>query len=171
MSSVLDTLEVVFSADAGPLTVSLKQVDAQLLGLRGTAALAGTGLQNMAVTGLAAMNLLSAGAYSAGSQAGAAFARGIAGAQSAVTQAASQLAAAASAALGQVSGVSIPVSVGSAGAVSATRFNTSSLGSGSSSSGGNITMPLVVDSVKLGEVVVNSISQAGNISGKKLLEI
>lgn len=171
MSNVLDTLEVVFSADVGPLAVSLKQVDAQLLGLRSTAALASVSLQSMAAVGLSAMNALSSGAYSAGAQAGAAFARGISGAQSAVAQAAAGLAAAASAALQRVGSVNIPVSVSSTGTVASAKTGASASGGKSGGSSGNVTMPLVVDSVKLGEVVVRSIAQAGNISGKKILEI
>lgn len=169
MSSVLDTLEVVFSADMTGLSAGLMQLSQQLLSLRNSGDAAISKLNSVGSSlnfGLAQALPV---AQQAGLAIGNALAGGIAGSQSVVDQAASALVASAQAILSRLSGLSVKVS-GSVTGVSG--FSTSTLSGGSSGTKSvNVTVPINVDGVKLGEACVKSVNKLGGMTGNAAMRI
>ena len=103
MSGTLDTLQIVFTAEAGPLTSQLEQITRQLGNVNVASETAQTGLRGLAGAMQGSFSALSDRAYTAGAAAGRALANGLRSQSGAVISAAEHLAQGASAALRKVS--------------------------------------------------------------------
>ena len=121
---------------------------------------------------------LSDRAYAAGAAAGRALANGLRSQSGAVTSAAEHLAQGASAALRKVSsggGSGGSSRGGGGGSGTVTRFSTAVMSaSGGGTSGGgraNITVPINVDGVRLGEACIRGIERVSDITGRSVLSI
>ena len=178
MSGTLDTLQIVFTAEAGPLTSQLEQITRQLGNVNVASETAQTGLRGLAGAMQGSFSALSDRAYAAGAAAGRALANGLRSQSGAVTSAAEHLAQGASAALRKVSsggngGGSSRGGGGGSGTV--TRFSTAVMSaSGGGTSGGgstNITVPINVDGVRLGEACIRGIERVSDITGRSVLSI
>ena len=178
MSGTLDTLQIVFSAEAGPLTSQLEHITRQLGNVNVASETAQTGLRGLAGAMQGSFSALSDRAYAAGAAAGRALANGLRSQSGAVTSAAEHLAQGASAALRKVSsggngGGSSRGGGGGSGTV--TRFSTAVMSaSGGGTSGGgstNITVPINVDGVRLGEACIRGIERVSDITGRSVLSI
>ena len=178
MSGTLDTLQIVFTAEAGPLTSQLEQIPRQLGNVNVASETAQTGLRGLAGAMQGSFSALSDRAYAAGAAAGRALANGLRSQSGAVTSAAEHLAQGASAALRKVSsggngGGSSRGGGGGSGTV--TRFSTAVMSaSGGGTSGGgstNITVPINVDGVRLGEACIRGIERVSDITGRSVLSI
>ena len=99
MSGTLDTLQIVFTAEAGPLTSQLEHITRQLGNVNVASETAQTGLRGLAGAMQGSFSALSDRAYAAGAAAGRALANGLRSQSGAVTSAAEHLAQGASAAL------------------------------------------------------------------------
>ena len=137
-----------------------------------------TGLRGLAGAMQGSFSALSDRAYAAGAAAGRALANGLRSQSGAVTSAAEHLAQGASAALRKVSsggngGGSSRGGGGGSGTV--TRFSTAVMSaSGGGTSGGgstNITVPINVDGVRLGEACIRGIERVSDITGRSVLSI
>ena len=178
MSGTLDTLQIVFTAEAGPLTSQLEHITRQLGNVNVASETAQTGLRRLAGAMQGSFSALSDRAYAAGAAAGRALANGLRSQSGAVTSAAEHLAQGASAALRKVSsggngGGSSRGGGGGSGTV--TRFSTAVMSaSGGGTSGGgstNITVPINVDGVRLGEACIRGIERVSDITGRSVLSI
>lgn len=178
MSGTLDTLQIVFTAEAGPLTSQLEHITRQLGNVNVASETAQTGLRGLAGAMQGSFSALSDRAYAAGAAAGRALANGLRSQSGAVTSAAEHLAQGASAALRKVSsggngGGSSRGGGGGSGTV--TRFSTAVMSaSGGGTSGGgsaNITVPINVDGVRLGEACIRGIERVSDITGRSVLSI
>ena len=179
MSGTLDTLQIVFTAEAGPLTSQLEHITRQLGNVNVASETAQTGLRGLAGAMQGSFSALSDRAYAAGAAAGRALANGLRSQSGAVTSAAEHLAQGASAALRKASsgggsgGGSSRGGGGSSGTV--TRFSTAVMSaSGGGTSGGesmNITVPINVDGVRLGEACIRGIERVSDITGRSVLSI
>lgn len=179
MSSTLDTLQIVFTAEAGPLTSQLEHITRQLGNVNVASETAQTGLRGLAGAMQGSFSALSDRAYAAGAAAGRALANGLRSQSGAVTSAAEHLAQGASAALRKASsgggsgGGSSRGGGGGSGTV--TRFSTAVMSaSGGGTSGGgstNITVPINVDGVRLGEACIRGIERVSDITGRSVLSI
>lgn len=179
MSGTLDTLQIVFTAEAGPLTSQLEQITRQLGNVNVASETAQTGLRGLAGAMQGSFSALSDRAYAAGAAAGRALANGLRSQSGAVTSAAEHLAQGASAALRKASsgggsgGGSSRGGGGGSGTV--TRFSTAVMSaSGGGTSGGgstNITVPINVDGVRLGEACIRGIERVSDITGRSVLSI
>ena len=172
MSGTLDTLQIVFTAEAGPLTSQLEHITRQLGNVNVASETAQTGLRGLAGAMQGSFSALSDRAYAAGAAAGRALANGLRSQSGAVTSAAEHLAQGASAALRKVSsggngGGSSRGGGGGSGTV--TRFSTAvmSASGGGTSGGGSttITVPINVDGVRLGEACIRGIERVSDITG------
>ena len=179
MSGTLDTLQIVFTAEAGPLTSQLEQITRQLGNVNVASETAQTGLRGLAGAMQGSFSALSDRAYTAGAAAGRALANGLRSQSGAVISAAEHLAQGASAALRKASsgggsgGGSSRGGGGGSGTV--TRFSTAVMSaSGGGTSGGgsaNITVPINVDGVRLGEACIRGIERVSDITGRSVLSI
>ena len=178
MSGTLDTLQIVFTAEAGPLTSQLEHITRQLGNVNVASETAQTGLRGLAGAMQGSFSALSDRAYAAGAAAGRALANGLRSQSGAVTSAAEHLAQGASAALRKASsggngGGSSRGRGGGSGTV--TRFSTAVMSaSGGGTSGGgstNITVPINVDGVRLGEACIRGIERVSDITGRSVLSI
>ena len=178
MSGTLDTLQIVFTAEAGPLTSQLEHITRQLGNVNVASETAQTGLRGLAGAMQGSFSALSDRAYAAGAAAGRALANGLRSQSGAVISAAEHLAQGASAALRKVSsggngGGSSRGGGGGSGTV--TRFSTAVMSaSGGGTSGGgstNITVPINVDGVRLGEACIRGIERVSDITGRSVLSI
>lgn len=178
MSGTLDTLQIVFTAEAGPLTSQLEQITRQLGNVNVASETAQTGLRGLAGAMQGSFSALSGRAYAAGAAAGRALANGLRSQSGAVTSAAEHLAQGASAALRKVSsggGSGGSSRGGGGGSGTVTRFSTAVMSaSGGGTSGGgsaNITVPINVDGVRLGEACIRGIERVSDITGRGVLSI
>ena len=178
MSGTLDTLQIVFTAEAGPLTSQLEQITRQLGNVNVASETAQTGLRGLAGAMQGSFSALSDRAYAAGAAAGRALANGLRSQSGAVTSAAEHLAQGASAALRKVSsggGSGGSSRGGGGGSGTVTRFSTAVMSaSGGGTSGGgsaNITVPINVDGVRLGEACIRGIERVSDITGRSVLSI
>lgn len=178
MSGTLDTLQIVFTAEAGPLISQLEQITRQLGNVNVASETAQTGLRGLAGAMQGSFSALSDRAYTAGAAAGRALANGLRSQSGAVISAAEHLAQGASAALRKVSsgggsGGSSRGRGGGSGTV--TRFSTAvmSASGGGTSGGGSttITVPINVDGVRLGEACIRGIERVSDITGRGILSI
>ena len=178
MSGTLDTLQIVFTAEAGPLTSQLEHITRQLGNVNVASETAQTGLRGLAGAMQGSFSALSDRAYAAGAAAGRALANGLRSQSGAMTSAAEHLAQGASATLRKVSsggngGGSSRGGGGGSGTV--TRFSTAVMSaSGGGTSGGgstNITVPINVDGVRLGEACIRGIERVSDITGRSVLSI
>lgn len=179
MSGTLDTLQIVFTAEAGPLTSQLEHITRQLGNVNVASETAQTGLRGLAGAMQGSFSALSDRAYAAGAAAGRALANGLRSQSGAVISAAEHLAQGASAALRKASsgggsgGGSSRGGGGGSGTV--TRFSTAVMSaSGGGTSGGgstNITVPINVDGVRLGEACIRGIERVSDITGRSVLSI
>lgn len=179
MSGTLDTLQIVFTAEAGPLTSQLEHITRQLGNVNVASETAQTGLRGLAGAMQGSFSALSDRAYAAGAAAGRALANGLRSQSGAVTSAAEHLAQGASAALRKASsgggsgGGSSRGGGGGSGTV--TRFSTAVMSaSGGGTSGGgstNVTVPINVDGVRLGEACIRGIERVSDITGRSVLSI
>lgn len=178
MSGTLDTLQIVFTAEAGPLTSQLEHITRQLGNVNVASETAQTGLRGLAGAMQGSFSALSDRAYTAGAAAGRALANGLRSQSGAVISAAEHLAQGASAALRKVSsgggsGGSSRGRGGGSGTV--TRFSTAvmSASGGGTSGGGSttITVPINVDGVRLGEACIRGIERVSDITGRGVLSI
>ena len=103
MSGTLDTLQIVFTAEAGPLTSQLEHITRQLGNVNVASETAQTGLRGLAGAMQGSFSALSDRAYAAGAAAGRALANGLRSQSGAMTSAAEHLAQGASATLRKVS--------------------------------------------------------------------
>ena len=178
MSGTLDTLQIVFTAEAGPLTSQLEQITRQLGNVNVASETAQTGLRGLAGAMQGSFSALSDRAYAAGAAAGRALANGLRSQSGAVISAAEHLAQGASAALRKVSsggGSGGSSRGGGGGSGTVTRFSTAVMSaSGGGTSGGgsaNITVPINVDGVRLGEACIRGIERVSDITGRSVLSI
>lgn len=178
MSGTLDTLQIVFTAEAGPLTSQLEHITRQLGNVNVASETAQTGLRGLAGAMQGSFSALSDRAYAAGAAAGRALANGLRSQSGAVTSAAEHLAQGASAALRKVSsggGSGGSSRGGGGGSGTVTRFSTAVMSaSGGGTSGGgsaNITVPINVDGVRLGEACIRGIERVSDITGRGVLSI
>ena len=178
MSGTLDTLQIVFTAEAGPLTSQLEHITRQLGNVNVASETAQTGLRGLAGAMQGSFSALSDRAYAAGAAAGRALANGLRSQSGAVISAAEHLAQGASAALRKVSsggGSGGSSRGGGGGSGTVTRFSTEVMSaSGGGTSGGgsaNITVPINVDGVRLGEACIRGIERVSDITGRSVLSI
>ena len=178
MSGTLDTLQIVFTAEAGPLTSQLEHITRQLWNVNVASETAQTGLRGLAGAMQGSFSALSDRAYAAGAAAGRALANGLRSQSGAVISAAEHLAQGASAALRKVSyggGSGGSSRGGGGGSGTVTRFSTAVMSaSGGGTSGGgsaNITVPINVDGVRLGEACIRGIERVSDITGRSVLSI
>ena len=180
MSGTLDTLQIVFTAEAGPLTSQLEHITRQLGNVNVASETAQTGLRGLAGAMQGSFSALSDRAYAAGAAAGRALANGLRSQSGAVISAAEHLAQGASAALRKVSSGGSSGSGGSSrggggGSGTVTRFSTAvmSASGGGTSGGGSttITVPINVDGVRLGEACIRGIERVSEITGRSVLSI
>ena len=178
MSGTLDTLQIVFTAEAGPLTSQLEHITRQLENVNVASETAQTGLRGLAGAMQGSFSALSDRAYAAGAAAGRALANGLRSQSGAVISAAEHLAQGASAALRKVSsggGSGGSSRGGGGGSGTVTRFSTAVMSaSGGGTSGGgsaNITVPINVDGVRLGEACIRGIERVSDITGRSVLSI
>ena len=178
MSGTLDTLQIVFTAEAGPLTSQLEHITRQLGNVNVASETAQTGLRGLAGAMQGSFSALSDRVYAAGAAAGRALANGLRSQSGAVTSAAEYLAQGASAALRKASsggGSGGASRGGGGGSGTVTRFSTAVMSaSGGGTSGGgstNITVPINVDGVRLGEACIRGIERVSDITGRGVLSI
>ena len=178
MSGTLDTLQIVFTAEAGPLTSQLEHITRQLGNVNVASETAQTGLRGLAGAMQGSFSALSDRAYAAGAAAGRALANGLRSQSGAVISAAEHLAQGASAALRKVSsggGSGGSSRGGGGGSGTVTRFSTAVMSaSGGGTSGGgsaNITVPINVDGVRLVEACIRGIERVSDITGRSVLSI
>ena len=178
MIGTLDTLQIVFTAEAGPLTSQLEHITRQLGNVNVASETAQTGLRGLAGAMQGSFSALSDRAYAAGAAAGRALANGLRSQSGAVISAAEHLAQGASAALRKVSsggGSGGSSRGGGGGSGTVTRFSTAVMSaSGGGTSGGgsaNITVPINVDGVRLGEACIRGIERVSDITGRSVLSI
>ena len=178
MSGTLDTLQIVFTAEAGPLTSQLEHITRQLGNVNVASETAQTGLRGLAGAMQGSFSALSDRAYAAGAAAGRALANGLRSQSGAVISAAEHLAQGASAALRKVSsggGSGGSSRGGGGGSGTVTRISTAVMSaSGGGTSGGgsaNITVPINVDGVRLGEACIRGIERVSDITGRSVLSI
>ena len=173
MSNVIDELKVIFSAETGPLMAGLAGISARLTEMQGMSGAAEASLQALAAAFSGGLAGTAEDAFSAGADAGAAFARGLRTQAGSVRSAAAYISASAVSALGgRYTGDAGANAEASTGASSATRFDTSILsgGSGAAVSGINrnieVTVPLNVDGVKLGEACIRALDRVSGMAGR-----
>ena len=176
MSGTLDTLQIVFTAETGPLISQLENITRQLGGVNAASETAQAGLRGLAGAMQGSFSALSDRAYAAGAAAGRALANGLRSQSGAVTAAAERLAQGASAALRRISsGGGSSSSRNSGGGAGATRFSTAVMSAaGSKGSGGgstSITVPINVDGVRLGEACIRGMERVSEITGRSVLSI
>ena len=178
MSGTLDTLQIVFTSEAGPLTSQLEHITRQLGNVNVASETAQTGLRGLAGAMQGSFSALSDRAYAAGAAEGRALANGLRSQSGAVISAAEHLAQGASAALRKVSsggGSGGSSRGGGGGSGTVTRFSTAVMSaSGGGTSGGgsaNITVPINVDGVRLGEACIRGIERVSDITGRSVLSI
>ena len=199
MSNVIDELKIIFSADSSALTAGLMQISGELAGMQGVSdAAAGavqTGLglingellnmQGLAGAAAGALGTLaevfagslagaSGEAYSAGAEAGTAFANGLRAKAGSVSAAAKYLSETAVRSLGG------SYSVGAAaesGGVETSGFSESTMSGNEGTAVGaglrqtEITVPLNVDGVKLGEACIKAIERVASVTGRAHLAL
>ncbi len=171
MSSVIDTLKVVFTAETGALAASLNQISSQLVSLRSVSGAASASLRSLAGALDFGLEGLTDGAYSAGAAVGAAFAAGLSSKRGAVSQAAGYISSSAISALGsaypsgryayagsQITGFSSALMGGAASAVT-----------GAVSQLKEVTIPINVDGVKLGEACIKALGKVAGMTGRASL--
>lgn len=176
MAQAIDTLEVIFTANMAPLTACLGQISAQLAGVSGASDIADAGLRNMAASLDFGMAALKRSAGSAGQAVGAAFANGIRSKKGAVDQAVKYLTQAAMDALrtliapgaGADDAATVPGST-------AQRFDAASMEKAAAAGGSgeviDVTVPINVDGIRLGEACIRGINTVSRISGRAHLKI
>ena len=173
MSSVIDTLQVVFTAETGALAARLNQINSQLVSLRSVSGAASASLKALAGALDFGLEGLTGGAYSAGAAVGAAFAAGLSSKRGAVSRAAGYISSAAISALG---GAYYSGSKASAGA-QATGFPSSVMSGVSGAVSGavtqlkEITIPINVDGMKLGEACIKALGKVAGMTGRATLSI
>lgn len=191
MSGIIDTLQVVFTADAGQLTSQLAQISAQLMSLDQLAAQACAGLAALGSALDFGMGEAREDAFAAGSAVGAAFASGIRSAKNSVIAAAKALSAAAVTALNPVAAASAPDG-GDGGtpaatapdaipayapAVYAAAFTPDMLAPAETAAtranapGMNVVVPINLDGVKLGEACIKAMDMVSGMTGRTRLSI
>ena len=169
MSSVIDTLQVVFTAETGALAARLNQINSQLVSLRSVSGAAGASLKALAGALDFGLEGLTGGAYSAGATVGA----GLSSKRGAVSRAAGYISTAAISALG---GAYHSGSRASAGA-QATGFSSSVMSGVSGAVSGavtqlkEITIPINVDGMKLGEACIKALGKVAGMTGRATLSI
>jgi hypothetical protein len=175
MAQTIDTLEVVFSADLAPLSSCLMQINAQLMSVKTAGDIADASLKNMAGALDFGMAALKKDANSAGQAVGMAFSKGLRSKRSAVDAAVQYLTAAALAALRRLLNMGAGAGAQDAGAASMEKFADSDLKKDSGADGGtgvmDITIPINVDGIKLGEACVRGLSSATRLTGRSVLNI
>lgn len=161
MSNVIDTLQVVFTAETGALTAGLSQITAQLMSLQSVTLAANASLSALGSAVDFSVASLRSGAYSAGAAVGEALAAGLRSQLETVRSAAAALSGAAS------------VSGGSAGSRTGAANRTSSAAgrsSGGAASGTqDVAVTLNVDGVKLGEACIKGVNKVAAITGHTML--
>lgn len=173
MSSVIDTLQVTFTADTGALAARLSQINSQLVSLRGVSGAAGESLKALAGALNSGLDGLTGSAYSAGAAVGAAFAAGLKSQGGAVSRAAGYISSSAISALG---GAYRTGGTANAGA-QATGFATSVMSgvsgtvSGAAAQLKEISIPINVDGVKLGEACIKALGKVAGMTGRATLKI
>lgn len=175
MAQAIDTLEVIFTANMAPLTACLGQINSQLMGVRGASDIADAGLKNMAASLDFGMEALKRNAGSAGQAVGNAFAKGLRSKKPAVDAAVKYLTQAALEALRMLLNPgAAPADVDSVPKSQMERFDAESMGrSAAGGFGGtmDITVPINVDGVRLGEACIRGINSVSRISGRAHLKI
>lgn len=163
MSNVIDELKVVFTAETGALMSGLSHIGAQLGTIQGMSGAAQASLRALATAFGSGLSTMSGDAYNAGSNAGAAFAKGLRSQAGNVKSAAKYISAQAVTSLGG------SYSGGSAGA---SGFGASTMGGGSESGSANmmrtseVVVPLNVDGVKLGEACIRAMDRVSGMTGR-----
>lgn len=173
MSNVIDTLQVVFTAETGALYAGLNRINSQLVSLSSVSGAANASLRELAGALDFGLSGLTGGAYSAGAAVGAAFAAGLISKRGAVSQAAGYISSSAISALGgayssgkatstgsQVTGFSSSVMSGVAGTIT-----------GAASQLKEVVIPINVDGVKLGEACIKALSKVAGMTGRATLSI
>lgn len=162
MSNVIDSLQVVFTADTGGLTAKLSQITSQLVSLQGVTQMANASLAALGGAVDFSVESLKSGAYSAGAAVGEALAAGLYSRLSEVRSAASALSQAASVSGGTSSGGS---------KTAAANRTSSTAGRSSGGSGGDqyMTVTMNVDGVKLGEACIKGVNKVAAITGHTML--
>jgi hypothetical protein len=180
MGSVIDTLAVAFTADVGPLAARLSEIDGMLRGVGTFSQTADASLRSMAGALDFSMGSLKAGAYAAGAAVGTRFAEGLRGRRGAVDAAVKYLTASALAALNRLLGSGTPTTggmgTGATATVAASRFDEKTLAGGTGALSGenavnNITIPISVDGIKLGEACVKGLSRVSKLTGRGIIEL
>jgi len=179
MSNVIDELKVIFSAETGPLMAGLAGISQKLQEMQGMSGAAEASLQALAGAFSGGLSGVAEDAFSAGAGAGTAFARGLRTQAGSVRSAAAYISASAVSALGgrYTAGADAGGAEVSVGASSATRFDTSILsgGTGAAVSGGSrnieVTVPLNVDGVKLGEACIRAMDRVSGMTGRAHIAI
>lgn len=180
MSSVIDTLAVAFTADVGQLAARLSEIDGILRGVGTASQIADAGLRSIAGALDFSMGSLKAGAYAAGASVGTRFAEGLRSRKGAVDGAVKFLTASALSALNRLLGSGTSATSGSgtgaSSSVSTARFDEGTLAGGMSALSGeravqNITIPISVDGIKLGEACVKGLNRVSKQTGRGMIEI
>lgn len=173
MSSVTDTLQVVFTAETGALAARLSQINSQLVSLGNVSGAANASLRALAGALDFGLDGLTGRAYSAGAAVGAAFAAGLSSKRGAVSRAAAYITPSAISSLGGAYGA------GRAGlkGAHATGFSSAVMsGVSGAITGGvaqmkEVVIPINVDGVKLGEACIKALGKVAGMTGRATLSI
>ena len=173
MSNVIDTLQVVFTAETGALAARLNQINSQLVSLSGVSGAANASLKALAGALDFGLDGLKGGAYSAGAAVGAAFAAGLSSKRGAVSRAAGYISSSAISALGSAypSGRNAATGVQATGFSSSVMSGVSGAITGAVSQLKEVTIPINVDGVKLGEACIKALGKVAGMTGRATLSI
>ena len=179
MSNVIDELKVIFSAETGPLMAGLAGISQKLAEMQGMSGAAETSLQALAGAFSGGLSGVAGDAFSAGAGAGAAFAMGLRTQAGSVRSAAAYISASAVSAMGgrYTAGANAGGVSEVSGDTSAARFDTSILSGGTGAATGGtsrnieVTVPLNVDGVKLGEACIRAMDRVSGMTGRAHIAI
>lgn len=173
MAQAIDTLEVIFTANLLPLTGSLERISGQLMGVKGATDIADMSLRNMAGALDFGMEGLKRGANSAGQAVGNAFARGLRSKKGQVDQAVRYLTQSALEALRRLLNTGAPAALDVPRSAQMEKFDRASMEWAGNGAGQamDITIPINVDGIRLGEACVRGINALGRMTGRSVINM
>lgn len=175
MAQTIDSLEVVFAADMMPLSSCLDRINIQLMSVNGASDIADASLRNMAGALDFGMSGLRRDARNAGQAVGDAFAKGLRSKKGEVDAAVKYLTAAALEALRRLMNMGSGAGVNEVGSVGIEKFDAEVMrrenGEAEAAGKMDITIPLNVDGIKLGEACMRGIGSMARMTGRAILNI
>lgn len=169
MAQAIDTLEVIFSADTAPLSACLNQINMQLLSVSGASLIADNSLRSMASALDFGMESLKKQAFNAGAAVGTSFASGLRSKKGAVDSAVKYLTAAALAALNRLLSAkptALPTPSGAGALNLPDAPYAENIKNAAAQRVIDITVPINVDGIRLGEACIRGVREAAAMSGR-----